>query len=167
MTPSSPGRPADTPAIPWRLVRSPSGRIDLVDATGEVHADIDVVQAFPLSAPEGPIALTSPDGRELAWIESLAMLPPEPRRILAEELADRDFRPVIESILAIAPGEPAQWTVRTDRGACRFATSHVDAVERRADGSILVTDTHNARFLIPHASRLDRRSRLLLARLLT
>jgi hypothetical protein len=162
-SPSPAGRPADTSSIPWRLVRSPPGRLDLVDATGQVHTDIDLVRAFPLSAPEGPVAILSSDGRELAWIESPSTLPPEARRMLADELAERDFRPVIKSILAITLGEPAQWQVLTDRGACRFATSHVDAIERRADGSLVVTDTHGTRFLIPHTSRLDRHSRVLLA----
>jgi hypothetical protein len=158
--------PNDSEALSWRLVRSPEGTLDLLDATGGSHADIDVVKAFPVSAPEGPIAILSAEGRELAWIESLATLPPEARAVLAEELADREFRPLIESIQSLVIGDPARWSVQTDRGSCRFATAQSDAVERRSDGSLVVTDTYGTRYLIPPGSRLDRQSRLLLARFL-
>lgn len=157
--------PADT-GVAWRLIRSPEGTLDLVDADGRTHADVDVVKAFPVSAPDGPIAILSAEGRELAWVECLAALPQETRSTLAEELEDRDFRPTIVSIVSIVIGEPAHWSVLTDHGACRFSSSQTDAVERRADGSLLVTDTFGTRYLIPQVSQLDRASRLLLSHFL-
>lgn len=156
----------DTVRVAWRLERSPEGTLDFVDSAGLAHPDVDIVKAFPVSDPQGPIAILSADGRELAWIESLSSLPAEPQRVVAEELANREFRPVIESIVSIVVGEPAHWTVLTDRGPCRFSTSQSDAIERRTDGKTIVTDTHGTRYVIPDISKLDRQSRLSLSEVL-
>lgn len=151
-----------TSAEGWRLERHPHGRLDLVDAQGRRHENVDVVRGFPVTAPAGAAAIVAADGGELAWLESLAALPAALRAILEAELAQREFLPRIERIEAIVEGEPAEWVVVTDRGPRRFTVSHSDELVIEADGSAFVTDTHGMRYAVPSVAGLDPRSRRLL-----
>ncbi|MFM8377832.1 MAG: DUF1854 domain-containing protein [Planctomycetia bacterium] len=143
----------------WRLERRPHGRLDFIDAEGNVAADVDVLRAFPVSAPAGPVAIVGDNDAELAWIESLAAVEPALRRLLEEELAKREFLPTIERILAVSDGEPAEWSVVTDRGPHRFTVGHADDILRLPDGGAVITDTVGLRYTIPSIARLDGRSR--------
>ena len=146
----------------WRLERHRHGRLDFVDAHGIRHTNVDVLRAFPVSAPAGPAAIVTADGAELAWIGSLAAVSGPLRTILEAELAHREFLPVIERIESISDGEPAEWGVVTDRGRHRFKVAHADDVTPNADGSVFITDTVGMRYRIPNLSGLDARSRRLL-----
>jgi len=150
------------PTSDWRLERQPDGRLDFLDATGRRFEGVDVLLAFPLSVPDGPVAIVAAGGGELAWIESPAVLAPPLRVVLDEELAQREFLPVIERIECVTDGEPAEWTVSTDRGRHRFKVAHPDDVARVADGSAVVTDTFGMRYRIPCVAGLDGHSRRLL-----
>jgi hypothetical protein len=146
----------------WSLERQPDGRLDMVDASGRRFEAIDVLRAFPLSAADGPVAIVGAGGGELAWIESPALLAPPLRAMLDEELSQREFLPVIERIESVADGEPAEWTVSTDRGRHRFKVAHPDDVARAPDGSAVITDTFGMRYRIPSVADLDGHSRRLL-----
>lgn len=148
-----PSRPA------WRLERRPHERLDFIDADGHTHADVDVLRAFPVSDPAGPVAIVGDNDAELAWIESLASVEPALRRLLEEELAKREFLPTIERILTVSDGEPAEWSVVTDRGPHRFTVGHADDILRLPDGGAVITDTVGLRYAIPSIARLDGRSR--------
>lgn len=158
--------PADLtpPATPptWRLVRRPHGRVDLASADGTTHGDVDVVRAFPLSAPRGPVAIVAADGTEVVWIESLDAMPEPFRGLIVEELSAREFLPLISRIEAISDTDPAEWSVITDRGERRFTVSGPDDVERLPDSSALVVDTAGVRYRIPSIDALDHHSRRLL-----
>ena len=154
--------PPDTPTIEWRLERRPHGRLDFIDAQGRVHADVDVLRAFPISAPAGPVAIVGENDVELAWIDSLAAVAPALRAALEAELARREFLPLVERIEEVSDSEPAEWTVETDRGRRRFKVAHADDVLRLPDGGAVITDTYGVRYTIPSIARLDARSRRLL-----
>ena len=149
----------------WRIERHDHGRLDLVDAHGARHHDVDVLRAFPVTAPAGPVAIIAADGGELAWIESLADQPRELRSLLERELAQREFLPVIERIEAVSDSEPSEWTVVTDRGRHRFKVAHADDIARQTDGGVFITDTFGMRYRIPKESSLDSVSRRLLDKL--
>lgn len=149
--------PATHPA--WRLERRPHGRLDFIAADGAVHADVDVLRAFPVSAPAGPVAVVGDNDAELVWIESLDAVAPELRRLIEEELGRREFLPTIERILTVSDGEPAEWSVLTDRGPHRFTVGHADDILRLPDGGAAITDTFGLRYTIPSIARLDGRSR--------
>lgn len=146
----------------WRLERRGHGRLDLVDTHGRRHHDVDVVRAFPVTAPAGPVAIVAADGGELAWMESLAGLPAPLEALLVGELAQREFLPVIERIDSVSEAEPSEWSVITDRGPHRFRVAHADDVARQPDGSVFVTDTFGMRYRIPRVAALDSTSRRLL-----
>ena len=149
----------NTAPIEWRLEKMPHGRLDFLDAQGRRHADVDVLRAFPVSDPAGPVAVVGDNDVELAWVESLAGVEPGLRALLEAELARREFMPVIERIDTVSDGEPAEWSVVTDRGAHRFKVGHADDILRLPDGSAVITDTFGLRYAIPSLARLDVRSR--------
>ncbi|MCE9629397.1 MAG: DUF1854 domain-containing protein [Planctomycetia bacterium] len=146
----------------WRLERHAHGRLDLIDAEGRRHADVDVLRAFPVTASAGPVAVVAADGGELAWVESLAALPAALKALLDRELAQREFLPVIERIETVSDTEPTEWAVHTDRGPHRFTVAHADDVARQPDGSVFITDTFGTRYRIPRVAALDSHSRRLL-----
>ena len=151
--PTADGSPAPAQQPMWRLERATHGRLDLIDAAGQRHVDVDVLRAFPASAPAGPVASVAADGAELAWIDPLS------------ELSQREFLPVIERIESVSDGEPMEWGVVTDRGLRRFTVAHIDDIVYAPDGSVSITDSVGVRYAIPQLSRLDSRSRRLLDRL--
>jgi hypothetical protein len=149
----------------WRLQRQPHGQLRFIDAAGSVHDQVEVLRAFPVSAPLGPVAIVATDGGELAWIESLEQAGGVLRTILEQELSQREFLPVIEQILLVAGGEPTEWNVVTDRGPRRFKVAHGDDVSRLPNGSALVTDTDGIRYRIPSISRLPPAERRMVERI--
>ena len=159
------GFPAPTHSPAWRLERASHGRLDFIDAAGQRHGDVDVLRAFPVSAPAGPVAIVAADGAELAWIDPLSALDEPLRGLLEKELSQREFLPLIERIESVSDGEPMEWSVMTDRGPRRFTVAHVDDIVYAPDGGASITDSVGVRYSIAHVSRLDSRSRRLLDRL--
>lgn len=173
--PQSPMRPASDAhasagrttamSIGWNLERASHGRLDFVDAGGRRHGDVDVLRAFPVSAPNGPVVVVADDGAELAWIDPLSDLDRPLRELLESELSQREFLPAIERIDSVSDGEPTEWSVLTDRGPRRFSVSHIDDIVYAPDGSVSITDSVGVRYTIHQVSRLDIRSRRLLDRM--
>jgi hypothetical protein len=157
-------KPTDDGPAPWRLERQPDGRLEFIDAAGRRHANVDLVRCFPVTAPDGAVAVVGETGDELAWIEAVATAGEPLRGLLLEELARREFLPVIERIEAIALGEPSAWSVVTDRGPHRFQVAHGDDVVRDPHGGAMITDTSGLRYRIRDLASLDGRSRRLLDR---
>ena len=159
---------ATLPRIPdWQLQRDAHGRLGFVAADDSVHWGVNPVRAFPLSAPDEGLALIGSDGRELAWIDRLADLPPALREPIAEELAAREFMPTIAQLVAVSTfATPSTWSVETDRGATRFVLKAEEDIRRLPDGSLLVSDSHGIAYRIVDRQALDRRSRRLLERFL-
>ena len=149
----------------WRLERHSNGRLDLIDAVGRRHQDVDVLRAFPVTAPAGPVAVVAADGTELAWIDPLSDLDEPLRGLLEQELSQREFLPVIERIESVSDGEPMEWGVVTDRGLRRFTVAHIDDIVYAPDGSVSITDSVGVRYAISQLSQLESRSRRLLDRL--
>jgi hypothetical protein len=143
------------------------GQLVLTDAAGRQHAGVEPVRAFPLSDPDGGLAICDADGHELVWIDDLAALPEPVRRLLVEHLARREFVPLIRQVVRVsAPVEPSEWEVETDRGPTRFLLNSEDDVYRLDERRALVTDAHGIRYLIPDTTALDAGSRRLLERYL-
>lgn len=145
----------------WRLERHGRGRLDFVGTDGRRHDDVDVLRVFPVSAAAGPVAIVNAAGDELAWIDSPQDLDEPLRTLVEQELAQREFLPIILRIESVVDGEPAEWRVVTDRGPQVFAVAHADDILRLPDRSAFVTDTYGIRYLVPDLARLDPRSRRL------
>ena len=149
------------------LERDAHGALVLIDANGQRHEAVMPVRAFPLTAPDGGLSLVSADGHELAWIEQLSALPPAQRALLIDELAQREFIPVIQRIRAVSTfSTPSTWQVDTDRGATQLVLKGEEDIRRLADGALLIADSQGLNFAVHDRFALDRASRRLLERFL-
>jgi hypothetical protein len=154
-------------AQPFGLHHDAWGRLVLTDAAGQQHVGVEPVRAFPITDPRHGIALCDAEGHELLWIDDLDALTPPLRRFLEEDLARREFVPVVRRIVGVsAPVEPSEWEVETDRGRTRFVLNSEDDVRRLNDRRALIFDAHGIRYLIPDTAALDATSRRLLERYL-
>ena len=88
--PTADGSPAPAQQPMWRLERATHGRLDLIDAAGQRHVDVDVLRAVPASAPAGPVAVVAADGAELAWIDPWSDLDEPLRGALAAGVSAGD-----------------------------------------------------------------------------
>lgn len=121
------------------------------------------VRSFPISRPDQGLALLGPHGRELVWIETLDTLPSAYRKLIEEELAQREFRPLIERIIqASSWTTPSHWDVATDRGNARLTLNSEDDIRRLSGTSLLITDACGVNFVIRSVPALDRASRRIL-----
>jgi hypothetical protein len=152
---------------PWTLARNPMGRLVWTAADGAEHVGVVPVRAFPLGAPDDGLSLVSPDGHELVWIDRLDDLPEPARTLIAEELAAREFVPVIERLVGVSTfSTPSTWTVETDRGATTFVLKAEEDIRRLDGGALLIASAHGIAFRIRDRLGLDRASRRLLERFL-
>lgn len=151
----------------FQLFRDAFGRLVFTSPEGERHEGVVPVRAFPIGAPDEGLALVNPDGRELAWIPSLATLDEEMRRLIEEELASREFLPQIQCIVHVSSfATPSTWDVETDRGKAQFVLKGEEDIRRIAHATLLIADSHGIQFLIKDMTALDRHSRKLLDRFL-
>lgn len=150
-----------------KIERDPHGRLRLTDAAGRCHDGVLPVRAFPLSAPDAGLALLGADGRELAWIERLDALPAAQRALLEDELAQREFVPVIARLRSVSTfSTPSTWEVDTDRGPTRLVLKGEEDIRRLPGGALLIADRGGLLFRVRDRFALDRGSRRLLERFL-
>jgi hypothetical protein len=151
----------------FSLARDAWGKLLLSNGAAGGPIPVVPVRAFPFSAPRQGVILCDAAGRELAWIDNLDTLPAEPRNMIEDELARREFVPLIRRIHRVSPRvEPSEWDVETDRGRARFVLNSADDVRRLDDVRAMVIDAHGIRYLIPSLVALDHTSRRILERYL-
>ncbi|MDP4301054.1 cyanophycin metabolism-associated DUF1854 family protein [Leptothrix discophora] len=152
---------------PWTLARNAMGRLVWTGLDGVAHVGVVPVRAFPLGAPDDGLSLVSPDGHELVWIDRLDALPEPDRTLIADELAAREFVPVIERLVGVSTfSTPSTWTVETDRGATTFVLKAEEDIRRLNGSALLIASAHGIAFRIRDRFGLDRASRRLLERFL-
>ncbi len=153
---------------PFVLERTPFGQLILTNAQGERFAGVLPVRAFPILAPEEGISLLSTEGHEVAWVDRLSDLPPDYQNLIADELAHREFMPVLVRIVDVSSfSTPCTWTVQTDRGRTEFVLRGDEDIRRIGTGrSLLVADAHGIHYLVPDQKVLDAHSKRILDRFL-
>ena len=115
---------------------------------------------FPISQPDAWISIRTADGTELACIEDPRTLPADVWQLLKEDLARREFVPIIKRIVRVSGNsEPCEWQVETDRGPTQFVLKSEEDVRRIGDQEILILDAHGTRYHIPDLRALDVKSR--------
>jgi hypothetical protein len=147
---------------PFSLSHDAWGRLTLADADGRRHVGVEPVRAFPLSDPRRWIALVSAEGREVALVENLDELSPALRQTIEEELARREFVPVIERVISKSSRDPSEWEVITDRGPTTFVLKSDDDIRRMGPHRAMIFDAQGVRYLVDDARRLDAASRRIL-----
>jgi Domain of unknown function (DUF1854) len=151
----------------WRLQRNPFGRLVLTDAQGVEHSGVVPVRAFPIGAPDEGLSLLGSDGHELVWVDRLSALPADLRQLLDEELAQREFTPVIQRIESVSTfSTPSTWQVHTDRGRTNFVLRSEDDIRRLEGQALMIQASHGVSFAVRDRLALDAHSRRLLDRFL-
>lgn len=160
--------PVKTPSTTFQLKHNAQGRLVLTLADGTPHEGVIPVRAFPIGAPDEGLSLVGADGRELLWVARLDQVDDLQRQLIEEELAIREFVPVIEQITSVSSfSTPSTWEVETDRGPVRLVLKAEEDI-RRLGGRIrlLIAASDGTQFRINDATALDRHSRKLLERFL-
>lgn len=149
------------------LARNQAGRLLLTLADGRVYEGVVPVRAFPLQAPEQCVAFMSLEGKEVAWVDELSALPQDTRELIEQEIASREMMPVIERIVSVSTlSTPSTWEVVTDRGATQLILKGEEDIRRLTGSTLIITDSHGLRFMLPDMQALDKNSRRILDRFL-
>lgn len=165
----STAKPPATPAAQhdFSLFRNPLGQLVLRTASGEEHAGVVPVRAFPLTAPDDGLSLVGVEGHELAWIAGLQALSDAARDLVEEELALRDFVPELLRLHKVSTfSTPSIWSVDTDRGPADFVLKSEEDIRRLAGGALLIASGQGVHYRVRDRQALDRGSRKLLDRFL-
>ena len=150
---------------PHQLERDVLGRLVLIDSNGVRHVGIHPVRAFPITAPGAGIGIMNQEGKELYWYPDIAVIPEAELGLIEEELAAREFMPVIEKITRVSTyATPSIWDIETDRGPTRIRLKGEEDIRRIAGNTLLIADSNGMQFLIKDSTELDKVSKKLLDR---
>jgi hypothetical protein len=155
-------------ASTFALERNAFGKLMLTNAQGEEFQGVVPVRAFPIQSPEDGIAMVSTEGHEVAWVDRLDAVPEPMQGLIRQELATREFMPVITRIVVVSSfSTPCTWTVETDRGEADFVLRGDEDIRRIGkDGSLLIADTHGIQYFVRDQFALDSDSKKILDRFL-
>jgi len=148
-----------------QLERDSLGRLVFVDSKGERHIGVHPVRAFPITAPGAGIGIMNQSGKELCWFPNTAAISEAELGLIEEELAEREFMPVIEKITKVSTfATPSIWDIETDRGPTRIRLKGEEDIRRIAGNTLLIADSNGLQFLIKDSTELDKVSKKLLDR---
>ena len=150
---------------PHQLKRDALGRLVFIDSKGEEHVGVHPVRAFPITAPAAGIGIMNQSGKELCWFPDATAISAVELELIEEELAEREFMPVIEKITGVSTfATPSIWDIETDRGPTRIRLKGEEDIRRIAGNTLLIADSNGLQFLIKDATALDKVSKKLLDR---
>lgn len=149
----------------YTLERDALGRLVFIDAAGVPHIGVYPVRAFPITEPDAGISIMDQSGKELCWFDGITAIPDGELTLIEEELAAREFMPVIEKITKVSTfATPSIWDIETDRGPTRIRLKGEEDIRRIAGNTLLIADSNGLQFLIKDSTRLDKLSKKLLDR---
>jgi Domain of unknown function (DUF1854) len=152
---------------PEQLFVDSAGRLNYHSESSEAPLRVTAVRPFPISAPDEGLALVDQQGHEVLWIAQLGDLSQEHQMLVANELAQREFVPVIQALISVSSFiTPSTWQVHTDRGPTSFVLGGEEFIRRLSFGALLIADIHGLHYLVQDLKSLDRNSRKLLDRFL-
>jgi hypothetical protein len=148
-----------------QLERDALGNLIFTDAKGDRHIGVYPVRAFPITAPAAGIGIMNQSGKEVCWFSDVALIPEAELILIEEELAAREFMPVIEKITQVSTfATPSIWDIETDRGPTRIRLKGEEDIRRIAGNTLLIADSNGLQFIIKDSTQLDKISKKLLDR---
>ena len=149
------------------LQRDAFGRWTLVLADGTRHTPVTAIRAYPITDPEGGVALMDAEGHEVLWIENLSALPASLCERVIQALNEREFLPEILQLEDVSSfATPSTWRVRTDRGSTQFMLKGEEDIRRLTGTVLLINDADGVQYMIRDMAAMDKHSRKLLDRFL-
>ena len=147
------------------LERDALGHLVYIDSNGHHHVGVHPVRAFPITAHDAGIGIMDQSGKEVHWYPDIAAIPSSELKLIEEELAAREFMPVIEKITKVSTfATPSIWDLETDRGPTRIRLKGEEDIRRIAGNTLLIADSNGLQFLIKDSTQLDKVSKKLLDR---
>ena len=147
------------------LERDALGRLVFIDVAGTRHIGVYPVRAFPITSPGTGISIMDQSGKELCWFDDVTAISEGELALIEEELAAREFMPVIEKITKVSTfATPSIWDIETDRGPTRIRLKGEEDIRRIAGNTLLIADSNGLQFLIKDSTQLDKVSKKLLDR---
>jgi hypothetical protein len=134
----------------------------------ELHSNVHLIRAFPLSKPHEMISIRDAENKEFGIIESLTTLEPESKTLAEEELDRRYFTPAITKINSLK-NEASMWrfNVETTRGPSDFFVRNWrDNAHELTSGRWQITSVDGGRYEILNLDSLDDKSQILIEQLL-
>jgi hypothetical protein len=152
----------------FRLERNAFGKLILTTESGVRFESVVPVRAFPIQSPEVGISIVNTDSEEVGWVERLVDVPEPAQSLIRQELAAREFMPVIAQIVSVSSfSTPCTWTVDTDRGRTEFVLRGDEDIRRIGkDNALLIADTHGIQYLVRDQFALNTASKKILDRFL-
>ena len=148
-----------------KLQRDAMGQLVMIDSKGNHHVGVHPVRAFPITASSGGIAIMNQSGKEICWFPDMALIPESELALIEEDLARREFMPVIERITKVSTfATPSIWDIETDRGPTRIRLKGEEDIRKVAGNTLLIADSNGLQFLIKDYTELDKLSKKLLDR---
>jgi hypothetical protein len=148
-----------------QLQRDAMGQLVMIDAKGNHHIGVHPVRAFPITAPSSGVAIMDQSGKELCWFADMALIPESDLILIEEDLARREFMPVIKQITKVSTfATPSIWDIETDRGPTRIRLKGEEDIRKVAGNTLLIADSNGLQFLIKDYTQLDKLSKKLLDR---
>jgi hypothetical protein len=149
-----------------RLFHDDSGRLRLTVGDDRCYLDVKVARAFPMSDPDGYVALLDGVNRDMVIgpLVRLAELDDASRQAALESLGRRYCIPTIKRIVDLTEEFGAVYCdVLTDRGPRQFVVRGAhDAFEEEGESGLIIPDVDGNRYRVEDLDRLDARSRRLL-----
>ena len=145
-----------------KLFRSETG-VPRMTLEGELTTLVLSVKcSFPLSRANEYVSLRDGDNHEIGLVENLHDLDRDSRRIAEEEIERRYFLPEITVIYSVKGHFGTyDWEVETDRGRRSFhMRGRSENIIRSGPRRILISDVLGNRYKISDRSKLDRRSKV-------
>ena len=144
----------------FQLSRDEWSHLKLTDSAGREYCDVSVVPLFPISASKQWVSIVSAEGEEIACLDSIQGLSGGNILLLEEELALREFIPIIERIVSVSGiTEPCEWFVETNHGSTNFVLNTEEDVRRTSAKAVTLTDANGIRYRVEDMKKLDKRSR--------
>lgn len=144
----------------FQLARDEWSHLRLTDSIGQTFDDVSVIPLFPISASDQWVSLVSQEGEELACLDSMQGLAESNIQLMKEELALREFVPIIEKVISVSGNqEPCEWVVQTNHGRTSFVLNSEEDVRRVSAKAVTITDANGIRFRVDDLKHLDHRSR--------
>ncbi len=144
----------------FQLSRDEWSHLKLTDSAGHEYVDVAVIPLFPISASKQWVAIVSAEGEEIACLDSMDGLSASNIALLQEELALREFVPIIERIVRVSGiTEPCEWFVETNHGPTSFVLKTEEDVRRISHKAVNITDANGIRYRVEDMKKLDKRSR--------
>ncbi len=142
-----------------------SRRIRATVADDKSFLDVRFVRCFPNTNPDAFWALLDRKSQVIGIIADPAELDDDSRSAGLASLEEQYFCPVVTAIRSMKEEFGAVYfDVETDRGPRSFVSKGVrESIEEQDTGNIVLTDVDENRYVIPDWTRLDAKSRKLIA----